>query len=527
MYSSVPETEQIGTDGSTAPLLGCAPAQGARQRTKPFLLCEYAHAMGNGPGALDQYETLVDTYPRLHGGFVWEWRDHGILTRTPDGTPYYAYGGDFGEVVHDGNFVMDGMVLSNDVPTPGLHEFKAVAQPVRFTFSGGSVTVENRRHFADTADLRFAWRLEHQGVLVADGVLEVPAIPAGGHATAELPRHAIAEDAETWLTVEAVLAEDAAWAPAGHTLALAQHDLTVADRTPAAARPRQWRDAPGTLVLGIAEFDRGRLTRLAGRVVDGPRLELFRAPTDNDRGDSTVSAPADSDSTPGVPNATEWLALGLDRLTHRVVRVQEAPGALRTVTRVAPAASIHSVTVETVWELVDGGVELRVEVEPSPGWPSVWPRIGVRFDLPDDADELPEVEWFGTGPLESYPDSRRAAVVGRFRSSVDDLTAGYARPQESGHRSEVRTLAFGPLQMRAFPDVRGRLPGFTLSRHTPQQVAVAAHPHELPESATSYLFIDAAQHGLGSRACGPDVWPEFALRPEARTIRVRFAPGND
>jgi beta-galactosidase len=207
--------------------------------------------------------------------------------------------------------------------------------------------------------------------------------------------------------------------------------------------------------------------------------------------------------------------------------VQEAPGALRTVTRVAPAASIHSVTVETVWELVDGGVELRVEVEPSPGWPSVWPRIGVRFDLPDDADELPEVEWFGTGPLESYPDSRRAAVVGRFRSSVDDLTAGYARPQESGHRSEVRTLAFGPLQMRAFPDVRGRLPGFTLSRHTPQQVAVAAHPHELPESATSYLFIDAAQHGLGSRACGPDVWPEFALRPEARTIRVRFAPGND
>ncbi|MFF1969469.1 glycoside hydrolase family 2 TIM barrel-domain containing protein, partial [Streptomyces sp. NPDC058232] len=120
MYASVLETEQIGTEGSRSKLLNCTPAQGARQRTKPFLLCEYAHAMGNGPGALDQYEALVHEHPRLHGGFVWEWRDHGILTTTPEGTPYYAYGGDFGEVVHDGNFVMDGMLLSNDVPTPSL-----------------------------------------------------------------------------------------------------------------------------------------------------------------------------------------------------------------------------------------------------------------------------------------------------------------------------------------------------------------------------------------------------------------------
>lgn len=134
MYSSVLETEQIGTDGSRAPLLDCTPAQGARQRTKPFLLCEYAHAMGNGPGALDQYEALTHRHPRLHGGFVWEWRDHGIATTAPDGTPYFAYGGDFGEVVHDGNFVMDGMLLSDDVPTPSLYEFKAVVQPIRFTF---------------------------------------------------------------------------------------------------------------------------------------------------------------------------------------------------------------------------------------------------------------------------------------------------------------------------------------------------------------------------------------------------------
>jgi beta-galactosidase len=125
MYSSVLETEQIGTDGSRSTLLNCTPAQGARQRTKPFLLCEYAHAMGNGPGALDQYEALVHEHPRLHGGFVWEWRDHGILTTTPDGAPYYAYGGDFGEVIHDGNFVMDGMRRRPDSQPPRVQGGRA------------------------------------------------------------------------------------------------------------------------------------------------------------------------------------------------------------------------------------------------------------------------------------------------------------------------------------------------------------------------------------------------------------------
>ena len=98
-------------------------------------MCEYAHAMGNGPGALDTYDAQVDASPRHHGGFVWEWRDHGILTRTADGTPFFAYGGDFGEVVHDGNFVMDGMVLPDDTPTPGLAEFAAVNAPVVLTVS--------------------------------------------------------------------------------------------------------------------------------------------------------------------------------------------------------------------------------------------------------------------------------------------------------------------------------------------------------------------------------------------------------
>ncbi|MFF2852870.1 glycoside hydrolase family 2 TIM barrel-domain containing protein [Streptomyces sp. NPDC058001] len=530
MYASVPETEQIGTDGSRAPLLGCTPAQGARQRTKPFLLCEYAHAMGNGPGALDQYEALVHAYPRLHGGFVWEWRDHGILATAPDGTPYYAYGGDFGEVVHDGNFVMDGMLLSDDVPTPSLHEFKAVVAPVRFGFDGDKVAVTNLRHTADTSDLRFRWRVEHDGIPVDSGELEVPCVAAGDSGWVPLPRITAAPHAETWLTIDAVLATRTAWAREGHVVATAQLDRSVRRPVPGVRARTDWRAGDGTSALGIAEFAGGSLVRLAGRAVTGPRLELFRAPTDNDEG-ASQEVGEDDDGIAGVSHAELWRRDGLHRLTTRRMSVEHAVDALRTIDRVSPAGSHLSVMVESVWSLEDGELELRVEIEPSRGWRTVWPRIGIRFELPDGSAPVDGAEWFGLGPFESYPDSLRAARTGRFSATIGDLSAGYARPQETGHRSALRRLALTSgdtevLRVVALPDTQGRRPGFTLSRHTPQEIARAEHPYELPDSTTSHLIVDAAQHGLGSRACGPDVWPEFALRPESRTIRLRFADGG-
>jgi beta-galactosidase len=529
MYPSVLETEQIGTDGSRSTLLNCTPAQGARQRTKPFLLCEYAHAMGNGPGALDQYEALVHEHPRLHGGFVWEWRDHGILTTTPGGTPYYAYGGDFGEVIHDGNFVMDGMLLSNDVPTPSLHEYKAVVQPVRFTFDSDEVAITNLRHSADTSDLRFRWRVEHNGTLVDSGDLQVPVVAAGESARVPLPQIPVSQDSETWLTIDAVLAAGTAWARDGHVIATAQLDRSTRRPAPSVRPGTNWRQSDGTLTLGIAEFVDGALVRLAGRAVAGPRLELFRAPTDNDEGASEEVEESDA-SIAGVSNAELWRRDGLDRLATRRVSVERTAEALRTIAKVSAANSALSVIVESVWSLEGDELELRVEIEPSSGWLTVWPRIGIRFDLPDGAAPVDGAEWFGLGPLESYPDSLRAARTGRFSSTIRDLSVDYARPQETGHRSQLRQLTLTSastkvLRIVTFPDTHGRRPGFTLSRHTPQQIAQAGHPFELPDSTTSHLIVDAAQHGLGSRACGPDVWPEFALRPEARTIRLRIAAG--
>jgi beta-galactosidase len=289
-------------------------------------------------------------------------------------------------------------------------------------------------------------------------------------------------------------------------------------------------------------FEHGALVELNGMPVAGPRLELWRAPTDNDEGASFGSYETDPftlrDSEHGPvygrgisapPSAVQWRREGLDRLTHRVESVQSADGTLRTLIRTAPANSSASVLTQLTWSLVDTGdgehLQLSAQITPSSGWATVWPRIGIRFDLPGTIDGA---RWFGLGPNESYPDSMRAARVGRFELGIDALTANYGRPQESGHRSGLRTLELlrdgdTALSLLAEPDTGGRLPGFTLTRHTAQQVTAAAHPHELPASETSYLYIDATQHGLGSRACGPDVWPDFALRPQARTITLRFA----
>ncbi|MET7744385.1 glycoside hydrolase family 2 TIM barrel-domain containing protein [Streptomyces sp. NPDC005385] len=529
MYASVPETEQIGADGARSPLLNCTPAQSARQGAKPFLLCEYAHAMGNGPGAFDQYEALVRQYPRLHGGFVWEWRDHGLLATAPDGTPYYAYGGDFGEVVHDGNFVMDGMLLSNDVPSPSLFEFAAVTRPVDLVFDGEKMAVTNLRHTADTTDLSFRWRVEHDGVHVASGDLDVPVLAPGESGWAPLPPVTPAPDGETWLTVDVALAASTPWAPAGHVLATAQLDRT--DRRPVSPVRQQadWQPCDGNRSLGIAEFTGGSLVRLGDRPVTGPHLELFRAPTDNDESPSDGVEGSD-DSIAGTSHADLWRRDGLDRLTARRIRVERTGDALRTLDKVSAANSAAWVMMESTWSIEGDELELRVEIEPSHGWRTVWPRIGIRFGLPDVAAPVDGAQWFGLGPLESYPDSLRAARTGHFTSTIRDLSVDYARPQETGHRSELRrlTLTSGAaevLRIRTLADARGRRPGFTLSRHTPQQIARAEHPFELTGSTTSHLIVDAAQHGLGSRACGPDVWPEFSLRPESRTIRLRIAAG--
>ena len=316
MYPNLTETAAIG--GEHGPLLECGPAEARRVRSKPFLMCEYVHAMGNGPGAIAEYDELAEQYGRLHGGFVWEWRDHGLLTHTADGTPYYGYGGDFGEVVHDGNFVMDGMVLPDDSPTPGLAEFAAVSQPVILTLDGRTLGVRSRYHSTDTSHLRFVARRELDGRMVEESVLVMPTVPAGGWTSLDAAARAAGLGRR-----RRDLADRRR--RAGHRHRLGRGGPRRGLRPVRLQRPdrrshhrrcgrggrrdvdrrcggRRRRAGVGELRVGPGVFDpaTGRLLSLHGLPVDGPRLELWRGPTDNDRsGERGSYELGDPDETAG------------------------------------------------------------------------------------------------------------------------------------------------------------------------------------------------------------------------------------
>ncbi len=541
MYPNFDETAAIGSASGFISYLD-APAQANRVRSKPFLLCEYAHAMGNGPGGLRDYDDLVQRYPRLHGGFVWEWRDHGLLAHTDDGRPYYAYGGDFGEVVHDGNFVMDGMILPDETPTPGLAEFAAVNAPLRLARQGSSLVVTNRYHDASTEHLHLVGVLEIDGEPRATRRIDLLPVAAGETGHVSLPAELLepAPTGESWLSVSAELADDLPWAAAGHVVARGQWNLTARTAVPPAARapahpPRRALPRGGSFRLGDAMFDTtsGQLRQLFGIEVSGPRLELWRGPTDNDRsgerGSYELASPEQThgEGVPGPSSAQRWRERGLDRLTHRVRTLHGDDDQVVVAVRTSAANSPLGVDVNYRWWRTGRGMALRVEVAPSPGWDCSWPRVGVRLELPAGLDRA---SWFGTGPAESYPDTRDAARVGRFAADLAELNVNYSRPQETGHRAELRELSVGSaegpaLTVRTQPTTDGHRPGFTLTSWTPQQLDRAGHPYELPTPTHTYLFLDDAVHGIGSRACGMDVLPQYALWPGARSFTVEFTPG--
>ncbi|MFE9610081.1 glycoside hydrolase family 2 TIM barrel-domain containing protein [Streptomyces sp. NPDC006012] len=495
MYAPHAEVEQIGRglDGGTR-----------RRRELPFILCEYGHAMGNGPGGLADYQRIFESHERLQGGFIWEWIDHGI----EDERYGYAYGGDFGEELHDGNFVCDGLLFPDRRPSPGLVEFKKVIEPVLIEGdgTGNTVRITDKQDFADLSAFAFEWSYQVDGDTVASGALAVPALAPGESAEVKLPQPPPTGPGEIQGTVRAVLAADTAWGPRGHVVAWGRFPVTarpVPSVTPSA------RPVPGErlITLGPASFDArtGALTAIGAVPVTGPRLDVWRAPTDNDDG-----AAWQTDTRYGLL----WRRLGLHRMRHRLDAVEPEGDALTVRTRVAPAA--REVGLATVYRWTSDGdrVKLTVSVSPEGDWTVPLPRLGVRLGL-SAADR---VRWFGGGPGEAYPDTRSAALPGRWESTVDDLQTPYVRPQENGARADVRWAEIGGLR------VEGDLEfWFTARRWTTGELDAATHLSDLTPGDTVWVNLDHGQHGIGSQSCGPGPLPQYYLRAEPAEFSFVFS----
>ncbi|MBF9071521.1 glycoside hydrolase family 2 TIM barrel-domain containing protein [Streptacidiphilus fuscans] len=506
------------------------PALDAHRRSVPFVLCEYAHAMGNGPGGLSEYQRLIDMYPRVAGGFVWEWIDHGIARTTPDGRRWYAYGGDFGEPLHDGNFIADGLVFPDRTPSPGLIEFAKVITPIRFDLdlTLSAISVTNRYDFRSLDHLAFGWSLERDGQPVASGTLDFPETVAGD--TSTLPIEELlatvggdpADDGELWLTVTARLAQDQPWADAGHEMAWAQFPLN-AGRFPAPVTSQAStsvsapvsRSMSAPVSTSITPMSTPAPTWPAGLrdAVTAARLDVWRAPTDNDRGCGTRSL------------ALRWEQAGLHRMGHRTIDDSTESGVRTVRTRVAPAASDLGLLATYRWRETDGVLRLDLAVEPD-GDPARWgdltlPRLGLHLALPTS---LTQVAWFGLGPGESYRDSRAAARIGRWSLSVTELQTPYVRPQENGNRSAARWAEFTDAQGRGLR-VEG-LPTFDFAARPWSDAALAAapHPHELTPDGVLHLHLDLAHDGLGTASCGPGALPEHRLRPGKAEFSLLFRP---
>lgn len=492
------------------------PVADARRRSMPFVLCEYAHAMGTGPGGLSEYQQLFDTSARLMGGFVWEWLEHGIEVER-DGRLATAYGGDFGEPIHDGNFVIDGLVAADRTPRPQLADLAAVFAAIVLEVTDDAVTIRSRYDIIDTAHVGLQWRVETDGGVVGEGSVPAPTLPPRGAAQVPLPPEAVEARDRTGgvLTVTATVVTALAGLPVGHVLGVGQAVSSVRALTNWASTRAGRRGQPGA----VQWDDATGATITVGDQTIGPfALDLWRAPTDNDLG---VGWTEDT-----MPSAAErWSRHGLDRPLVRVLERTSRAGGLVVRTRVGAAATDAYVDCTWEWTPVEAGVRLDLVVSPGGGWPkdwsSHWARVAIVTELDASIDD--PVQWSGLGPGPSYPDTGQACRWGWFRETVRSLHVPTVRPQEAGRRAGVRWANIAD----RFDIVSPHGVGLTVRPWSPATIAATTHEADLVPTGRIHVAIDLAAAGVGTAACGPGVLPPYRL--PAQTVRgsITFLSRSD
>ena len=503
---------------------------------RPLILCEYAHAMGNSVGNLQDYWDVIERYPALQGGFIWDWIDQGLLARSSGGQNYWAYGGDFGPagVPSDGNFVINGLVFPDRTIHPALMEVKKVYQDIGFKLakaSEGELTITNKHFFKDLSGYKLRWRLLRNGIAVGTGETEFPETAPQTTSGIKLALPEIT-DGEHYLQVEAVLKKAAAPLPAGHAAASEEFKLSgFAFAESPEVRVESFAGSPDETLSAVRQGD---LLSIKGRRFEmemdastglirsysfnGRKLieqtvtpNFWRAPTDNDFGNRMQVRHGG------------WKKAGKRRVLENFSfdEVELAGSNGKKVTGL--------ITAEAVFDLPDVSAKLRMayrikgngevlvttEISGIPENDPGMPRFGNILTLPES---LNRVTWYGRGPFENYQDRNTAAFVGRYSSTAEEMYVPYIRPQENGYRTDVRWINLTDSSGSGI-----RIDGLGLLSFSALRYAIedldggdvrGGHTFDLKEHPHVFLNLDYKQMGVG----GDDSWSarthdEYMLLP--------------
>ncbi len=514
---------------------------------KPFIQVEYSHAMGNGPGDLEEYFQRMYKYDGYIGGYVWEWCDHSVcMGRTPDGKEKFFYGGDWNEEIHDGNFCMDGLVYPDRRPHTGLLEHKNVARPIRASLAdaaAGIVELDNKMDYTNIRDrYSVVYEIVTDGQITASGTLPDVDCPAKSQVQVQIPQP-LSFRGNTFLHLHYIQKEADLLTPAGYE---AGHDQLTVSRDASSAKaavakaagclpspaestvPVAVKDLENQLVVTGAGFRyvydkwKGAFSAL---VKDGSsliektiELNVWRAPMDNDR-----------------RVRLEWEEAGYDRARIKVYDTSweiRDGSAVITSSYALYAVYLQSIARGTLTWTVNGkgAVTVQVDGDRTPIWPHFakeplprmpfLPRFGLRLFLPSCYDQ---VTYFGYGPQESYPDKHRDAYVDLFTSSVEDLHEDYLRPQENGSHWGCTALAAGTSDGRHLL-VSGQEFSFNASVYTQEELTSKAHNFELERSPYTVLCLDGCISGCGSNSCGPRLMEKYQVDDEklSMTFTLEF-----
>lgn len=497
---------------------------------KPFVLIEYCHAMGNGPGDFEDHFQKFHNNPVMCGGFVWEWCDHAIYVgKTEEGKEKYLYGGDFGEVIHDGNFCMDGLVYPDRRPHTGLLEYKNVHRPIRvesYNSKKGEIYFRNYMEFTNALDyIQMKYELSCDGTVIEEGIIDTPSIKPISTGKAKLALD-IPKTGKLFLKISYYSTKDVPLVSKGHLLGFDQIPLENADARVAFVTEVDGQFGKSTHLIQVEETNRnvivvgtnfryvldkrnGLFTSLefnGKEQIERPMdLNIWRAPTDNDR-----------------YLQYEWKRAGYNRSYARTYDVSVEKGtsdvAIHCVMSMAADAVQKSMDINTTWRIDgEGMISLHMHVKKNPDF-MMFPRFGIRMFL---RKEMEQVSYFGLGPIESYIDKCRAASYGIYNAKVEELHEDYLKPQENGSHCGCSYVVIGDGEHTLTATSKKEF-SFNASIYTQEELTEKMHNFELQPSGCTVLCLDYAQNGIGSDSCGQDLLPQYRLLLEDDVFEMKL-----